>query len=107
MSNGHNRVVRTSGHSLIWRCNMYRLLRAVLITVLASFVLFAGQAAAEHEHWIQTPGTCVENVARGQTAKAESEPGGHQFHYQVHLGQPGSTAFGNTPVSVGKGTTCP
>lgn len=63
---------------------------------------------ASHEHYIDTPGTCVADVAHGQTSKGPGEGGYHRFHENVHLGRPGTAAFANetNPVSVGKGT-CP
>jgi hypothetical protein len=81
---------------------------AVIAGAVALGIGFAGPTLAAHEHWLQTPGTCVDDIAQGQTSKDPSEPGGHQFHEQVHLGQPGAMAFANAanPVSVGKGT-CP
>ncbi|HEV2126450.1 MAG TPA: hypothetical protein VGW38_27140 [Chloroflexota bacterium] len=78
---------------------------AVIAGAVALGIGFAGPTLAAHEHWLQTPGTCVEDIASGQTSKATTEPGGHKFHEQVHLGMPGETAFANeaNPVSVGKG----
>jgi hypothetical protein len=76
--------------------------------VVAAMLALAGPALASHPHYLVTPGTCVEDVASGQTSKAQGERGGHKFHENVHLGQPGSSAFTNesNPVSVGKGS-CP
>ena len=73
----------------------------------AALLTTASPASANHDHWLQTPGTCVEDIARGQTAKSEGEGGYHTFHENVHFGQPGEHAFDNGPVSVGKGETCP
>jgi len=65
----------------------------------------ATPAAAGHEHYLDTPGTCVEDIARGQTEQS-SGGGAHRFHDHVHKGQPGLEAFANpnNPVSVDKGT---
>lgn len=51
----------------------------------ACLVLGATPAAADHDHHIVTPGTCVTDVASGQTAKAADDPGGHVFHTHVHM----------------------
>ncbi len=47
--------------------------------------LTAIPAAAHHEHHVATPGTCVTDVAKGQTAKGDDDPGGHVFHTRVHM----------------------
>jgi hypothetical protein len=67
-------------------------------------ITVAAPASASHDHDIVTPGTCVEDVARGQTAKDAGEGGYHKFHENVHLGTPGSKAFdnANNPVEVYK-----
>lgn len=66
-----------------------------------------GAGLAHHAHYLLTPGTCVEDIASGQTSKTEGEGGHHQFHDNVHLGVPGASAFPETEhVAVGKGT-CP
>lgn len=83
---------------------------AVMVAMLA----FAGPAFAEHQHYLVTLGTCVEDVARGQTAKGPNEGGYHKFHENVHKGTaedpatPGEFAFANesNPVSVNK-DECP
>lgn len=71
--------------------------------VMAAMLVFAGPAFADHAHYLVTPGTTVEDIASGQTEKCASEPGGHKFHENMHVGQPGK-AFANprNPVSVGK-----
>lgn len=76
--------------------------------VMAAMMALSGPAFASHEHYLKTPGTCVEDVASGQTEKGEGEGGYHRFHDNVHKGQPGTEAFEkeNNPVSVDKGT-CP
>ncbi len=81
---------------------------AMLGAVALVNVGLAAPASATHEHYIVPPGTCVEDVASGQTAKGPGEGGYHQFHHNVHKGQPGTAAFENpnNPVSVDKGT-CP
>lgn len=67
---------------------------------------FGGTAFADHEHFLVTPGTCVENIAHGQTAISDSEHGGyHRFHYNVHTGVPGNGPLnkaGQAPVIVDK-----
>jgi hypothetical protein len=50
--------------------------------------MLPGAAMAGHEHFLVTPGTCVENIARGQTAQTDGG-GFHRFHVNVHTGQPG------------------
>ena len=86
--------------------------RIVLVFVVAAMMAvsmaFSASAFADHEHYLSTPGTCVEDVARGQTAKDEDDPGGHKFHDNVHKGQPGTEAFENenNPVYVDK-ESCP
>jgi len=64
----------------------------------------AGTALADHDHDLSTPGHTVVDIANGQTEKCASDHGGHKFHTNVHLGQPGSFAFEqpNNPVSVSK-----
>ena len=66
----------------------------------------ADRSLASHEHWLDTPGTCVADIASGQTAQGPGEGGYHQFHENVHLGTPGTEAFANphNPVEVGKGS---
>ena len=60
--------------------------------------------SANHDHDLTTPGTTVVDIGDGQTEKCASDPGGHQFHLNVHLGQPGTFAFEqpNNPVSIAK-----
>ena len=58
----------------------------LMITGVAGF----GTASAGHEHFLVTPGTCVEDIAGGQTSIGDASHGGyHQFHDNVHTGQPG------------------
>lgn len=87
--------------------------RIVLVVVVAAIMAvsaaFSASAAfAIHEHYLLTPGTCIEDVAQGQTSKGEGEGGFHKLHDNVHKGQPGTAAFENpnNPVSVDKGS-CP
>ena len=84
------------------------LLFTVAAVMAAAMAVSALPAFAAHQHYLSTPGTCVEDVASGQTSKEPGEPGYHKFHENVHLGTPGKAAFANeaNPVSVGKGT-CP
>ena len=80
----------------------------MLVTIMAASVAFSAPAFASHEHYLLTPGTCVEDVASGQTSKGPGEGGYHKFHDNVHTGQPGMGAFANVnnPVGVDKGP-CP
>jgi hypothetical protein len=83
----------------------------ILGAVALVSVGLAAPASAHHDHYLDTPGTCVEDMARGQTSQT-SGGGAHQFHDNVHLGQPGMEAFSNpnNPVSMGKvinGVSCP
>ncbi len=57
-------------------------------------VVILSPAAASHEHYLVTPGTCVEDIASGQTSQGPSEGGFHQFHDNVHMGTPGMYALG-------------
>ncbi len=61
--------------------------RRTLVSTItgACLVLGASPAAAHHEHHVVTPGTCVTDVASGQTSKHADEPGGHVFHTRVHM----------------------
>ena len=79
---------------------------AAVAAGLLLVAVLAGPAFAGHDHWLQTPGTCVEDLASGQTAQTTGG-GAHRFHDNVHLGVPGTTAFAKTPVSVGKVVTVP
>ena len=81
----------------------------VVAAIMAISVAFSASAAfASHEHYLLTPGTCVDDIGSGQTAKGTNEGGYHKFHDNVHKGQPGMVAFENpnNPVSVDKGS-CP
>ena len=71
--------------------------------VMAAMMAFAGPAFADHAHYLVTPGTTVEDIGGGQTAKCSTDPGGHKFHEHMHVGHAGQ-AFENpsNPVSVGK-----
>jgi hypothetical protein len=83
---------------------MRRVIMLVTVAVvMAVMMALAGPAFANHDHNLYTPGTTVVDVANGQTEKCASEPGGHKFHENVHVGQPGDEAFDNpNPVSVDK-----
>ncbi|MDP9357861.1 MAG: hypothetical protein M3Q71_24340 [Chloroflexota bacterium] len=77
--------------------------------LVGALTVTGGSAAlAAHDHYLVTPGTCVEDIASGQTSQT-SGGGGHQFHDNVHLGTPGMEAFANpdNPVSVYKAGTGP
>ncbi len=80
-----------------------------LAAVIAAMMALAGPAFASHEHYLVTPGTCVEDIASGQTEKGPDEGGYHKFHENVHLGTPGMMAFENenNPVAVYKTGTDP
>ncbi|CAA9555719.1 MAG: hypothetical protein AVDCRST_MAG70-1269 [uncultured Thermomicrobiales bacterium] len=80
----------------------------VVGSAVALGIAIAAPVSASHEHYLDTPGTCVIDIASGQTEQGQGEAGFHQFHTNVHLGQPGMVAFVNpsNPVSVGKGV-CP
>ena len=83
---------------------------AVAASLIFVLVVLAAPALAEHEHWLQTPGTCVVNIGRGQTSISDPDHGGyHRFHFNVHTGTPGMSAFENpnNSVSIGKGEDCP
>jgi hypothetical protein len=85
-------------------------------TVIGAMMALSGPAFAEHAHYLDTQqGTCVEDIARGQTAISDEDHGGyHRFHENVHKGPsgdpatPGEFAFAkeSNPVSVNRGT-CP
>lgn len=84
--------------------------KTIVVIVLVALLLvgLAPAAVAGHPHWISNPGTCVEDVGKGQTAISDPSHGGyHQFHDNVHLGVPGAFAFARSgQVSVGK-DSCP
>ncbi|MDQ3328259.1 MAG: hypothetical protein M3506_07030 [Chloroflexota bacterium] len=62
----------------------------VLGAAAALSIGFATPASAAHDHYLVTPGTCVPDIARGQTAISDATRGGyHQFHDRVHFGVPG------------------
>lgn len=71
---------------------MRRIGIAAALAVLTSLAT-VGIVAADHSHNLITPGTTVVDLAAGQTAICASEPGGHRFHWNVHLGTPGTFAF--------------
>lgn len=79
----------------------------ILAAVAAVSIGLTAPASAGHAHYLNTPGTCVEDIGSGQTEQMTGG-GAHRFHENVHLGQPGAVAFANeaNPVSVGKGA-CP
>ncbi len=82
---------------------MYRWL--TMVGIAGAAALGATTASAAHDHYLLTPGTCVQDIAQGQTSQTTGG-GAHQFHDNVHKGTPGTEAFPHTPVSVNKGT-CP
>ena len=89
------------------------LLLVTVAATMAATMALAGPAFAAHEHYLVTLGTCVGDIASGQTSQT-SGGGYHKFHENVHKGPsgdpatPGEFAFQNesNPVSVGKGA-CP
>ena len=83
---------------------MRRLMVLVVVAaVMATMVALAGPASANHDHNLTTPGTTVVDIANDQTEKCASDPGGHKFHENVHVGQAGDAfANPNNPVSVAK-----
>ena len=90
----------------------YVVLIVAVLAVMASSLTFSGRAFASHEHYLVTPGTCVGDIASGQTENGPGEGGYHKFHENVHLGTPGMMAFENenNPVAVyktGTGPGCP
>lgn len=50
------------------------------LAVLLIGLTLAGMVFANHPHYLQTPGTRVDDIAHGQTSKDEGESGYHQFH---------------------------
>ena len=83
--------------------------RVVIVLGAIVALAIAAPASAAHEHYLVTPGRCVEDIASGQTQKGSGEGGYHQFHQNVHLGQPGMKAFANpnNPIAVYKTGTGP
>ena len=86
----------------------YAALIVVVVAVLLTSISFSGRSFASHEHYLLTPGVCVEDIASGQTSKDEGEGGYHAYHDHIHRWQPGTVAFDNenNPVSLDKGS-CP
>lgn len=87
---------------------MRRLALAAVLSALTSLAT-AGIVAADHAHDLVTPGTTVVDIGSGQTAKCATDPGGHRFHANVHLGVPGSFAFlqgGQVSVIKTENATC-
>ncbi len=89
------------------------LLATVALVMAAMMVAMAAPAAfAAHDHYLVTPGNCVEDIASGQTSQT-SGGGAHKFHDNVHLGTPGMFALGTVgvegkaPVDVYKAGTGP
>jgi hypothetical protein len=90
------------------RLGVRRTASVLAVVTATATAIFSAPAFASHQHYLLTPGTCVEVVASGQTSKGEGEGGYHKFHDNVHKGQPGTAAFENpnNPVGVDKGS-CP
>jgi len=89
------------------------ILMVTVAAVMVAMMALTSPAFAEHKHYLQTPTTCVEDIAKGQTAISDTEHGGyHRFHENVHTGTPGEPggAFSQGgQVEVGKSETgaCP
>jgi len=88
---------------------------SLFVTALAiPFLGSGGTALACHEHQLVTPGTTVENIARGQTSKALGEGGYHAWHSNVHTAVPGSkigndkgaAGLPNNPVTITGNPLC-
>lgn len=77
-------------------------MRRAFVSVALSGLLtlaMAGLALANHSHDLVTPGTTVEDIARGNTWRCPGEPAGHAFHEHVHLyvfGKPAGTGVAQT-----------
>jgi len=87
---------------------MRRITMAAVLAVLTSLAT-AGLVAADHSHDLITPGTTVVDIGSGQTSKCGTDPGGHQFHWNVHLDVPGTFAFaqgGQISVVKTENATC-
>jgi hypothetical protein len=54
--------------------------------MMAASMAFSASAFASHEHYLKTPGNCVEDIAHGQTSKEQGEGGYRKFHENVHKG---------------------
>lgn len=75
----------------------------LLAALVVPAVNWGGTAFACHEHQLTTPGTVVDDIARGQTSKEEGEGGYHQFHVHVHKGVPGDNTEGLGVFDPGEG----
>lgn len=87
---------------------MQRFTLAAVLAALTSLAT-AGLVAADHSHNLVTPGTTVVDIGSGQTSRCRTDPGGHQFHWNVHLGVPGTFAFaqgGHVSVVKTENATC-
>jgi len=75
---------------------------AILVALAVPLFSGGGRALADHDHNLITPGTTVVDIANGQTEKCATDPGGHKFHVNVHIGVPGTIGFAqpNNPVSI-------
>lgn len=77
-----------------------KLTKILTAGALAGGLLLAssGVAGAEHGHYViredRDGQTHCRYIAEGQTSKHEVDPGGHKFHDNVHIGQPGSDDHG-------------
>lgn len=77
----------------------------------ATFVGMTGTSSASHEHYViredQDGVTHCRYIAGGQTSKGPGDGGYHQFHGNVHLGQPGADARGTDfDKDSNEGTRC-
>lgn len=90
-------------------------MRRILVSLALAGVLAAsttGLALAGHPHTLHTPGTTVEDIARGNTWRCTDHPAGHAFHDHVHIDvfgkPPGSGRAATDMVSISAGTNpCP
>lgn len=90
---------------------MRRVFVSLMLSALMSLAL-AGLASANHSHDLVTPGTTVEDIARGNTWRCPGQPAGHAFHEHVHLdvfGKPPGTGVAQTDNVwiVAGANTCP
>ena len=66
--------------ALMRRILLFVTVAAMVVTTIAA----AGPGFANHAHYLVTPGTCVQDIASGQTSQT-SGGGFHRFHENVHL----------------------
>ena len=92
---------------------MKRIISVLTVALVMTLMLVVSvvPAFANHEHYLETLCTCVEDVASGQTDKGSGEGGYHKLHDNMHKGQPGLEAFENEnnlgPVRCAKALSAP